>query len=255
MFPATLDVAGGTGLLYVANFDLHGGMKPGSISVVETESMSEVARVEVGIMPHGSRLNAAADRHYSVMMMSDELVETDAWGFGVRRRLPLGGQSGSHDHEAGAAMPMAGLKPTWVELAPGGRRLYVALNGANEIREIDLASWEVSRSFATAEGPYNIGVSADGRWLVVTCRADGSAGIWDLVEGIEVARIRTSRALAHGVAVSPDSRYAFVSAEGVGGESGTVDVLDLRSAALVATVEVGKQASGIAFWKQVAPAP
>jgi DNA-binding beta-propeller fold protein YncE len=53
----------------------------------------------------------------------------------------------------------------------------------------------------------------------------------------------------HGVVVSPDSRYAFVSVEGVGAEPGKVDVFDLRTFERVASAEVGQQASGIAFWR------
>ena len=49
--------------------------------------------------------------------------------------------------------------------------------------------------------------------------------------------------------ISPDSRYAFVSAEGRGDDPGAVDVFDLRSNERVASVEVGPQAGGIAFWK------
>jgi len=57
MFPATLTVSAATGLLYVANFNLHGGMEPSSISAVEVDTMREVERIETGIMPHGSRLS------------------------------------------------------------------------------------------------------------------------------------------------------------------------------------------------------
>jgi DNA-binding beta-propeller fold protein YncE len=64
---------------------------------------------------------------------------------------------------------------------------------------------------------------------------------------------RTGTTVTHGVAVSPDSRYAFVSSEGVGAAPGTVDVFDLVARARVATVNVGQQASGIAFWR-MAPA-
>jgi DNA-binding beta-propeller fold protein YncE len=49
----------------------------------------------------------------------------------------------------------------------------------------------------------------------------------------------------HGVAVSPDDRYAFVSVEGVGSEPGTVEVIDLRTLARVAAVDVGQMAGGI----------
>ena len=55
--------------------------------------------------------------------------------------------------------------------------------------------------------------------------------------------------VSHGVVVTPASRYAFVSVEGVGGEPGAVDAIDLRALQLAGSVDIGKQASGIAFWK------
>jgi hypothetical protein len=42
---------------------------------------------------------------------------------------------------------------------------------------------------------------------------------------------------------------AFVASEGVGAAPGKVDVYDLAAKANVATVNVGQQAGGIAFWK------
>jgi DNA-binding beta-propeller fold protein YncE len=50
------------------------------------------------------------------------------------------------------------------------------------------------------------------------------------------------------VAVSPDGRYAFVSAEGIGGEPGALDVIDLQEGRRVASAAVGKQAGGVALW-------
>ena len=52
-----------------------------------------------------------------------------------------------------------------------------------------------------------------------------------------------------GVVISPDSKYAFVTVEGVGGDPGLVDVIDLKKAKVVSSVNIGKQAGGIAFWK------
>tara|TARA_B100000886_G_scaffold208847_1_gene144535 strand:+ start:566 stop:730 length:165 start_codon:yes stop_codon:yes gene_type:complete len=48
---------------------------------------------------------------------------------------------------------------------------------------------------------------------------------------------------------SPDSKYAFISVEGIGGEPGKVDVINLKNMSLKSSVNVGKQAGGIAFWK------
>jgi hypothetical protein len=58
----------------------------------------------------------------------------------------------------------------------------------------------------------------------------------------------------HGVAVSDDDRYAFVSIEGKGASPGTVDVIDLVALEKVASVDVAQQAGGIDFWRSEAAA-
>jgi DNA-binding beta-propeller fold protein YncE len=73
--------------------------------------------------------------------------------------------------------------------------------------------------------------------------------VFNLASGASVAKFQSSTTVTHGVAVSPDSRYAFVSSEGVGAAPGKVDVYDLRALARVGSVDVGLQAGGIAFWK------
>ena len=55
--------------------------------------------------------------------------------------------------------------------------------------------------------------------------------------------------MASGVAVSRDSRYAFVTLEGIGGQPGTVDVIDLVTLKKVATADVGRQAGGVAVMR------
>ncbi|MCH8277693.1 MAG: hypothetical protein IIC12_02015 [Proteobacteria bacterium] len=49
--------------------------------------------------------------------------------------------------------------------------------------------------------------------------------------------------------MSPDNRFAFVTVEGIADDPGTVDVIDLRTFETRASIDVGKQASGIDFWK------
>ena len=85
--------------------------------------------------------------------------------------------------------------------------------------------------------------------MVITYKSAAKTGIWDLKSGSELARIKNTRRITHGVVISPDSKYAFVSVEGVRGEPGSVDIFDLENLRLVEYVEVGKQAGGIAFWK------
>ncbi|MFQ5568719.1 MAG: YncE family protein [Rhodothermales bacterium] len=236
LFPASMQISPATGLLYVVNFNLHGKPEPSSVSVVDPATMTEVARTTTGIMPHGSRLTPDGLRHYSVAMMSGELFELDATTFEVTRRLKTA---------PGTKPP----KPTWVQPHPTKPFAYVANNGADEIIEVDLEKWEVSRRFKTEGAPYNLDVTPDGRHLVASQKKSGTTGIFDLETGEEIARIPNSRKVTHGVALSPDNRYAFISVEGIGGEPGSVDVIDLQTMERVATADTGKQAGGIAFWK------
>ena len=131
-----------------------------------------------------------------------------------------------------------------------GRFVYVACNRNSEVLEIDRESWSLKRRFATGAGPYNLDLTPDGRRLVVTYKGAQATGVIDLDSG-EVRSVANTRRLPHGVAISPDSRYAFISVEGIGGEPGTVDIVDLESVTLAATVDMGKQAGGIGFWKYV----
>lgn len=261
-FPASIDVTPDGLYAFAVNFNLHGEMVPSSVSVVYTPDEVEVARVETCTMPHGSRLSPDGSRQYSTCMMDDQLVEIDARAFTVSRRFGLAkGKEGPLPAEwksehaqhvaAGHRMPMppATCSPTWAQPSASGGHVYVACNKGDEILEIDTNAWRVTRRFATGRGPYNLAVTPDGRLLFATLKQGGAVEVFDLASGKSVMQMKSTTTVTHGVAVSPDSRYAFVSVEGVGAEPGKVDIYDLRAFQRVASVAVGQQAGGIAFWK------
>mgnify|MGYP005725265107 CR=1 FL=1 len=262
LFPATMQMSKSTGLLYVVNFNLHGDHIPSSVSVVEPEMMEELERIETGVMPHGSRLSPDGMKHYSMAMMSGELFEIDAASLTVSRKLYVGKEDMSmagHEHhnmphsmkngKPGGDHNMPPEKPTWVFPHPNEPFVYVANNGVDEVVEVDLNAWKVTRRFETDKGPYNVEISPDGKFMVVTYKSAGRTGIWDLKKGKELANLENSRKVTHGVVISPDSRYAFVTVEGIGGEPGSCDIFDLKKKKLVTTADTGKQAGGVAFWK------
>jgi len=139
--------------------------------------------------------------------------------------------------------------PTWAQPSVDGKRVWVACNKSNEIVEVDAEKWSLARRIPAGNGVYNLGVSPDGKYLVATNKRDASASIFDADSGAELARLKTKRKVVHGVVVSPDSRYAFVTVEGIGSEPGTVEVVDLAARKIAATVDVPEQAAGIDFWK------
>lgn len=267
LFPASMQISRANGLLYVVNFNLHGKMEPSSVSVVDPETMSELKKITTGAMPHGSRISADGLKHYSVGMMSGELFEINTITLEVARKLNLDQsemkgmdhsqhQNMDHSQHQGmgnmdkkGSMKHSSVKPTWVIPHPDGQRVYVAGNGNNEVLEVNTKDWKITHRFPTGKGPYNVELSSDGKLMVVTYKSEGSTGIWDLNNKKELAKIKNTRKVSHGIAISSDNRYAFVSVEGIGGEPGAVDVIDLKKLEKVASADVGKQAGGIAFWK------
>ena len=247
-FPATLDITPDGLYAFVANFNLHGERIPSSVSVVYTPTMMEVAQTETCIMPHGGRIHPDGDRLYSACMMDDQIVEIDTRTFDVARRFSV-----SLDHPAPiSSAPPNGpptCSPTWATPAPDGEHIYVACNAGDEILELSSDSWELKRRFPAGRGPYNLDVTPDGKTLVATLKQGAAIEVFDLSAGKSVGQLAASTTVTHGVVTTPDSRYAFVSIEGVGAEPGKVDVIDLARLQTVASVEVAQQAGGIAFWK------
>jgi DNA-binding beta-propeller fold protein YncE len=266
-FPATVQVAPNGHFAWVVNLNLYGEMTPSSVSVVYTDDMFEVRRIPTCVMPHGSRLSPDGKRHYSVCMMSDALVEIDADRMEISRHFVLSaGREHGMDGPIHATTAASGkgsghsmnaavtCSPTWAEPSADGRSVWVACSKSNELVGIDVGSWTVERRVPAGDGIYNLAASRDGRLIVGTNKRARSVSVIDAASGRELARVPTTRRLPSGLVISPDSRYAFVTQEGVGSEPGTVDVIDLRTLARVASVDVGQQAGGIDFWKSEAPA-
>ena len=250
LFPASMQISTVTGFLYCVNFNLHGNMKPSSVSVVDPETMTEITRIKTGSMPHGSRITSDGLKQYSVAMMSGELFEIDALSLEVSRILDLEDHSKmNHSKMDHSKMKHSNVKPTWVIPHPNKNLIYIAGNGSDEIIEVDSDSWKVSKRIKTGKGPYNVEISPDGKYMIATLKSIGRTGIWDLASGKLLSEVKNSTSVSHGIAISPDSKYAFISVEGIGGEPGIVDVIDIESQTLIDNVEIGKQAGGIAFWK------
>ena len=283
-FPATVQVSPDGAYVYAVNFNLYGDPVQSSVSIVYGDQMVEVTRVPTCIMPHGSRLNPQGTKHYSACMMNDALVEIDTRKFAVSRnfRLTKGREEGltgpvlpavqmaghemsghdvSHGERTGGERaaratpdrPVAAsdisCSPTWAQPSADGTKVFVACNKSNEIVEIDVDSWKMTRRIPAGDGVYNLAATHDGKLLLATNKRGQSVSVIDITNGKELSRIPTTRKNASGISVSSDDRYAFASIEGTGSQPGTVDIIDLKSLTKVASVDVGQQAGGIDFWK------
>ena len=270
-FPATMDITPDGQFLYVVYFNLHGDMVPSTVSVVSTQTMTEIARIPTCTMPHGSRLNPQGTKQYSACMMDDMLVEIDTRSLKVSRHFLVtknkeGGMAGPPSMHT-SSHAMSGMKdsgghgseapkpgdnscsPTWAEPSADGSSVFVACNASSEIVEINATTWQLVRRIPARPGVYNLEATHDGTKLIATNKRDQSVSIYEVKSGRELARVPTKRKVLHGVVVSPDDVFAFVTVEGVGAEPGTVEIIDLSTLKTVTTLDLPPGAAGIDFFK------
>ena len=270
-FPSTLDLTPDGLYAFIVNFNLHGEPVPSTVSVVYTPDMVEVDQIATCTMPHGLRMAPDGLFLYSNCMMDDQVVEIDTRTFEVSRRFSVakGNEMALIGYEVGEVItgalgitraaqsggslrgmpPTPTCSPTWAQPTPDGKSVFVACNKSNEILVIDRESWTLERKFPSGPSPYNLGITPDGRVLVASLKNVGQVQFFDAATGESLAIVPSSTTVTHGVAVTPDSRYAFVSVEGKGAEPGKVDVYDLQTFEMIGSAAVGQQAGGIIFWK------
>lgn len=271
MFPTTVGLSPDGEWAFVPNSDFHGDRGgQNSISVLFTGELRQVTEIRACDMPHGSRVSHAGTVVYIACMMSDELVLIDPSTLAITRRVPLGSgrpmsaaeharMGASPDSAAANRAPGAGSSTlsgqnpdclaTYVSVSPDDRLVYLACSHGNEVQVRDAVTLAAVRRLPTGEGAYNVEPSPDGRWLLVTNKKAQSVSVFDTQTWAEAARIPTSKRMPHGIAYSPDGRYAFVSQESAGNDPGAVDAIDLSTLTRIASLPLPLQPTGIAVWR------
>ena len=255
-YPTTISLTPDGELAFVANSDFFGDRpRVNPVSVVHTPTMTKIADIAACDMPHGVKVNHAGTKVYISCMHSDEILEMDVATFGIARRartgagMPMaGGQHAAHGAPGAAPQAAAGTvcAPTFVAVSPDDARLYVACNTGDALQVWDAASMTRVGEVKVGKGAYNVEPSPDGSIVIVTNKKDRSVSIVDARSLAEVARVSVTKPVVHGVAFSPDGRYAYISQESVGADPGAVDMIDLATRTVIATVPLPAQPTGIA---------
>jgi len=270
MFPTTVGLSPDGEWAFVPNSDFHGDRGGrNTVSVIYTPALRQVTEIAACDMPHGSRANHAGTAVYVACMMSDELLVIDPSSLGITRRVPLGSghpmsaaeharmetraDSAAKRPPGAASSTLAGQNPdcltTYVSVSPDDQLVYLACNHSNELQVRGAASLELIRRLPTGAGAYNVEPSPDGRWVLVSNKKAQSVSVFDSRTWAEAARIPTSKRVPHGIAFSPDGRYAFVTQESVGNDPGAVDAIDLTTLKRIASLPLPRQPTGIAVWQ------
>lgn len=152
------------------------------------------------------------------------------------------------------------LTLTQFAISPDGRWLVATAQTANRLLVFDLATPGrpvFARSVPLAGGPFEPGFTLDGRWVFVT-NLDGNAVSvidalsWEVAEVIRHEAFRQP----HGIALSPDGRYVYVSNRFQAGGAhdhegnkatgaGNLMAICIQTRKVDAVLEVGHYAAGI----------
>ena len=269
-FPTTIAVTPDGDFAFVANSDFHGDHpRVNSVSAVYTPDMAKITEIPACDMPHGVKVSHAGTAVWVSCMHSDEVLQLDAATLAVVRRAKTGGgmampmaagAMAGMNHGAAAPAPAAATAPapavdnecapTFVSLSRDDQTLYVACNHKGTLQVWDAVALTMRTEVPVGAGAYNVEPSPDGKFVLVTNKKAQSVSVVDAKTLKELARVATTKKIVHGVAYSPDSRYAYVTQESIGADPGAVDVIDLTTLTKVSTTPLPAQPTGIAILKR-----
>jgi DNA-binding beta-propeller fold protein YncE len=267
LFPTTIAITPDGEFAFVANSDFHGDRpRVNVVSIVHVPTMAKITDLPACDMPHGVKVNHAGTFAYVSCMNSDEILEIDINTFAISRRVKIGkghdmaGMAAKPDahaqHQTGssAAQPAGILGKecagTFVSVSPDDKILYAACNYGNTLQVWDAASLTLIKEIPVGTGAYNVEPSPDGSLLIVTNKKDQSFSIVDAKGLTEIARVKTTKKIVHGVAFSPDGKYAYVSQESIGSDPGAIDVVDLATKKVVSSTPIPAQPTGLTILRQ-----
>jgi len=198
-----------------------------AVVVVDLDTRAVVERVSVGSYPHGLRLSPDGRTLAVANMKGGSVSIIDTATLAERRRIAVG------------------RKPVQVGFTPDGQRLLVSLNGEDRLAIVDIATGRIIRKVRVGRGPIQVFATADGKSALVANqgtaqRPDNRVCLVPLDRPAAVQHIVTG-AGAHGVAVSPDGKLAFITNT----VANTVSVIDVASATVLRSWPTGKAPNGV----------
>lgn len=244
--PALLSLTPDGSKLYVSQFMTSSTNR---VMVINTATMTVAKSITVWTMPHGMRMNRTGTRLYVANMMSDNISVIDPATDSVIATVPV-----AHD-----ALPFGPTKymPMEVALSPDDGSYMVTCSSWDEVRMFDASTNALVDSFRVGSQPWHLQYTPDGEFCYVTNRLGNSVSVIHVPMRHVMSTITASTALAypHGVDISADGRYVFVSNENVSHQYvprynpefvGNIAVIDHVSGQMVKVVEVGRMPTGLA---------
>lgn len=200
-----------------------------AIAVFDLKQRSRIGTIETGQYPHGMRLSPDGKEIYVANVKDDSVSVINVASLQETARIAVG------------------RAPVQVGFTPDGKQSYVSLSAENKVGIIDTVRRKLSGKIAVGNTPIQLFATPDGKQIYVanqgsSKRPDNRVSVIDPAHRTVITTLRTGPG-AHGVAISGDGNYAFVSNI----EAGTFSVIDTATKKVIATHRVGAGPNGITY--------
>jgi len=245
--PALLQLTPDGTKLYVSQFSTS---TMNHLTVINTATMTVARTISVWRMPHGLRMNHAGTRVYAANMMSDNISVIDVATDSVVETISV-----AYD-----ANPFGPVKymPMEIAISPNDSIMMVTCSEQQEVRMFNLGTHTLVDSFVVGDQPWHLEFTPNGEFCYVANRRGHSVSVIHVPMRHVMETISTTSPryldYPHGVDMSANGRYVFVSNENVGQTfiprysidyNGNVCVIDQTLNMIVKVLEVGKMPTGL----------
>jgi YVTN family beta-propeller protein len=249
--PAQVALSKNGDTAYVTNFE----NAKTNISLVATASMTKIADISSPAMlkPHGVSMtpdfkyvlvmNSLSD-NISVIQTSDNSIVTTVPVSGKVPALPIG-----YSYQ---------FEPYQAAITPDSKFAYITCRKSGEVRVLDIGQMKIIDSIAVGTFPLIPAVTPDGGYVFVANRNSHSVSAINTATRTVEYTIDSVGVEPHGIAVSKDGLFLYVSCENLGVSDpphhpttggkkvGFVKIIEIAKKSVVASLEVGNFGSGMA---------
>lgn len=240
--------------VYVTNWD-QGTDRLGTVQIVDAATMTVTGSIRVGGRPHGIAISPDDTRLYTTNYYTDDIsiVDLTLAEPAEIARIPI----------AADVSPSTPLKyqPNEAIVSPDGRHLFVPLFQADkdELRVIDLTGDSLLTVIPTGGPGFLADLTPDASELYVADWGSNTVSVINATTlALEATLADSNFSKPHGIAFSPDGRYAFVTNENRdgtapqhhptqgGGQNGNLAIIDTALRKVVKVIELEPVSAGIA---------
>jgi YVTN family beta-propeller protein len=138
-----------------------------------------------------------------------------------------------------------GKGPEAIDLSPDGKEVWVGNSGDGTVSIIDAGAKKVVATVNVGTKHSNrVKFTPDGKVALLSDLGSGDLVVMDVAARKEVKRLKLGSS-TEGILIQPDGARAFVAVSG----DNRVAVVDLKTLAVVGTIEMGKDPDGMAWAK------